>query len=143
MGGIVSCFSNNNGVSMVTCIIGITSSICLPCLCRNHIIRSVSIITCGYAVVMFSPSAASCIMAVLWKFSDSFLSRPEPAINSNVWLHIIVRCTRTSIFDTSNMGMITSIFGIDTICSRTIGVSYTVRSFFVIVAIYSMIMISC
>lgn len=66
MGNIATSFSNNNGVSMVTCIIGITSSICLPCLRRNHIIRRVSIITCGYAVVMFSPSAASCIMAVLW-----------------------------------------------------------------------------
>lgn len=88
-------------------------------------------------------STTCCDVSMFWQFSDSFLSRPEPAINSNVRLHIIVRCTRTSIFDISNMGMITSIFGIDTICSRTIGVSYTVRSFFVIVAIYSMIMISC
>ena len=48
----------------------------------------------------------------------------------------------TGILDISSMGMITSIFGIDAICSRTIGVSYTVRSFFVIVAIYSMFMIA-
>ena len=62
--------------------------------------------------------------------------------HSNVRLHIIVWHIRTGIFDICSMGVITSIFGIDAICSRTIGVSYTVRSFFVIVAIYSMFMIS-
>ena len=40
------------------------------------------------------------------------------------------------------MGMNASIFSIDTVCSRTISVSYTARPFFVIVAIYSMIMIA-
>ena len=81
-------------------------------------------------------------MCMFWKFSDSALVGTLPHKHSNVRLHVIVWHIRTSIFDISSMGMSTSIFGIDAICSRTIGVSYTVRSFFVIVAIYSMFMIA-
>ncbi len=90
-----------------------------------------------------SPSVLIVAVCLCAGSSPTELSGTQPHKHSNVRLHIIVRCTRTGIFDISNMGMITSIFGIDTIGSRTIGVSYTVRSFFVIVAIYSMIMISC
>ena len=91
---------------------------------------------------MFAICADCSCMAMCRQFPDSALVGTLPHKHSNVRLHVIVWHIRTSIFDISSMGMITSIFGIDAICSRTIGVSYTVRSFFVIVAIYSMFMIS-
>ncbi len=91
---------------------------------------------------MFAICADCSCMAMCRQFPDSALVGTLPHKHSNVRLHVIVWHIRTSIFDISSMGMITSIFGIDAICSRTIGVSYTVRSFFVIVAIYSMFMIA-
>ena len=91
---------------------------------------------------VFPISATCCDVSMFWQFPDSALVGTLPHKHSNVRLHVIVWHIRTSIFDISSMGMITSIFGIDAICSRTIGVSYTVRSFFVIVAIYSMFMIA-
>ena len=84
-------------------------------------------------------------MLTLWLCegsSPTVLCGTFPHKHSNVRLHIIVWHIRTGIFDICSMGVITSIFGIDAICSRTIGVSYTVRSFFAIVAIYSMFMIA-
>ena len=91
---------------------------------------------------VFSISATCCDVSMFWQFPDRLLCCSTPTINRYIRLQVIVWIIRASIFDISSMGMITSIFGIDAICSRTIGVSYTVRSFFVIVAIYSMFMIA-
>ena len=89
-----------------------------------------------------SPSVLIVAWWLCFGNSPTVLCGTFPHKHSNVRLHIIVWHIRTGIFDICSMGVITSIFGIDAICSRTIGVSYTVRSFFVIVAIYSMFMIS-
>ena len=70
MGIIATGFSNSNGVRVVACTVGISRGICLSCLCRNHIIRSVSIVTSGYAVVMIAINATSNCVAVRRKFSD-------------------------------------------------------------------------
>ena len=89
-----------------------------------------------------SPVTVHVVLCPCAGSSPTVLCGTFPHKHSNVRLHIIVWHIRTGIFDICSMGVITSIFGIDAICSRTIGVSYTVRSFFVIVAIYSMFMIS-
>ena len=73
MGNIATGFSNSNGVRMVACTVGISRGICLSCLCRNHIIRSVSIVTSGYAVVMIAINATGYIMIMRRQFSDSFI----------------------------------------------------------------------
>ena len=70
MGNIATSFSNSNGVRMVACTVGISRGICLSCLCRNHIIRSVSIVTSGYAVVMIAINATGYIMIMRRQFSD-------------------------------------------------------------------------
>ncbi len=70
MGNIATGFSNSNGVRMVACTVGISRGICLSCLCRNHIIRSVSIVTSGYAVVMIAINATGYIMIMRRQFSD-------------------------------------------------------------------------
>ena len=81
MGNIATGFSNSNGVRMVACTVGISRGICLSCLCRNHIIRSVSIVTSGYAVVMIAINATGYIMIVRRKFPDSALVNPIPHVN--------------------------------------------------------------
>ena len=78
MGNIATGFSNSNGVRMVACTVGISRGICLSCLCRNHIIRSVSIVTSGYAVVMIAINATGYIMIMRRQFSDSSLGYATP-----------------------------------------------------------------
>ena len=137
-------FINGNRVSMATrrsCIV-CAASICTFIITCIICIFGSPTISANDSMRMITSWICSSTMTMWRQFSDSALVGTLPHKHSNVRLHVIVWHIRTSIFDISSMGMITSIFGIDAICSRTIGVSYTVRSFFVIVAIYSMFMIA-
>ena len=111
MGNIATGFSNSNGVRMVACTVGISRGICLSCLCRNHIIRSVSIVTSGYAVVMIAINATGYIMIMGRQFSDSTLNCSTPTINRYIRLQVIVRIIRASVTNSYGMSMCTSLFG--------------------------------
>lgn len=106
MGNIATGFSNSNGVRVVACTVGISRGICLSCLCRNHIIRSVSIVTSGYAVVMIAINATVYIMIMRRKFPDSALGGTLPHIATQIRLHIVMGLTAAGVGNRYNVIMI-------------------------------------
>lgn len=98
--------TNSYGMSMCTSLFGCFcalirtpwswSRFCTTCVVFFYKSKSMRVIpacTNRYIVVMFR------------QFSDSFLCRPAPAINSNVWLHYIVTLAISCIRNSKCMSM--------------------------------------
>ena len=105
MGSVITGIAYSNSMDMGTCCIG-RIGICAITITTagNTSVRFVRT-TKGKCMWMISCRVCASSMCMFWKFSDSSLCRPAPAINSNVWLHYIVTLAVSCIRNSKCMSM--------------------------------------